>query len=174
MNSAFPASLPEYRWPDEESEVRSPDTQGHVGTAWLLTPSKPGGTVSMWLVKCPNLHPWWQWWTVSVVHLREVRDLPSAKRRYPEAEYELQIRTVDPEALPNPDPDLVDEGYDYLEPSDVIEQFHNVTDAQAERIATAAIRGILDGAVSPNGDVRWKSFLRSCVHEQLGVKFRCS
>jgi hypothetical protein len=156
------------RWNDEEP-LRAPDEEGPAGRAWLLRPTDEGpeqeATVSSWLLNRPGAHPWWEWWIVTVVCLRDVQGLAPAARIYPEAAYEFQILTIDPDHFPAPDPDFVDDGYTYLHPPDVIEQFHGIDDAQAEQLCLSAIREILEGGISPDETFRdqWNKLLRAKV-----------
>jgi len=121
--------------------------------------------VGTWLVHVPDAHPWWEWWVVGVVHLREMTGVPEAKLAYDGAEYEFTIITVDPDRCPTPDPDLVDEGYEFLLPPDVCEQFHGVNDVDATRIGEMAVTAIVAGKISPDEDFRpaWRERLSKTV-----------
>lgn len=132
--------------------MRTPDQMGKAGQAWRLVASNPIACLEGWLVQRPGAHPLWEWWVASVVHLREEPGLPPAAKSYPKAQYEFQIRTLDPEF--RADPDLWDLGYRFLEPADVIEQFHGVTDDQARFVCTESVRRIVDGGISPDSDYR--------------------
>jgi hypothetical protein len=147
--------------------MRDPDTTGPCGRAWLYRASpdaKPHASISQWLVNRPGAHPYWQWWTVSVVHLRDLPGLKPAKKHYPEAEYEFMIFSIDPEQRPDPEPDDP-RGYPHLVPLDVVVQFHGVTDRDAERICQSAISAIMNGLLSPDQDYRqaWKESIRATV-----------
>jgi len=152
-----------------EEPLRTPDQEGPAGKAWLLQPSREApeqeATVATWLINRPDAHPCWEWWLVTVVCLRDVKGLAPATRTYPEAAYEFQILTIDPDDFPTPDPNLVDDGYTYLHPPDVLEQFHGITDPQAEQLCFSAIRSILDGSISPDEEFRsqWNKLLREKV-----------
>lgn len=154
-------------WLDEEGRLREPDQEGPAGKAWLLRPSDPRASLGVWLVNRPGAHPWWEWWTVDILHLREEDGLSAPKKAYPEAQYEFQIRTIDPDDFPTPDPDLIDEGYEFLEPPDVVEQFHGIDDAQAQALCARAIRSILKGDISPDQDFRakWNTLIGKMVEE---------
>ena len=45
----------------------------------------------------PTHHPHWQWYQLSVVHLRDHPDLPPADFQYPGATHEIQVCAVDPD-----------------------------------------------------------------------------
>lgn len=111
----------------------------------------------------PGAHAFWSWWTVTLVHLREVPGVPPPHLKYPEAEYEFTIFSINPEACPEPDPDAV--GHPILTPPDVVEQFHGVSDEDAERICLGAVQAIVNGHISPDQDYRgvWKMLMAGTV-----------
>lgn len=144
--------------------MREADQTGSVGCAWKLQsdPKSPACLVA-WLVDRPGAHPWWHCYIVSVVHLRDAPGVEPAKKSYPEAAYEFQIITINPEECPTPDPDAKD--FPLLLPPDVIYQFHGVTDEEAVRIGALAITAIVDGLLSPDTDFKsaWKDSLAKTV-----------
>lgn len=151
-----------------EYPMRRADQEGAAGRAWMIQPQRPSQNASLgtWLVHAPNAHPFWEWWMVAVVHLREGEDLPPPKHIYAGAEYEFTILTVDDDECPNPDPELVEEeGLLFYTPPDVVEQFHGVTDQEAMSIAGMAVTSIVDGNMSPDPQYRpkWKIMLEETV-----------
>lgn len=155
--------------------MRTPDATGTAGRGWRVT--RPAGgekawaaTIDSWLVNVPGAHPFWSWWQVSVVHLRDLPGVPPAKRRYPDAEYEFMIVAFDPETPPDPD-NRGGDGAKILTPIDVVEQFHGVTDEQAAGMCSRAVELILAGVTSPDQDYRawWKACIAETVeHTVLG------
>ncbi len=148
--------------------MREPDLAGPCGRAWKM-PNKnelPShqAHISSWLVNRPGAHPFWQWWVVSMIHLRDLPGVPAAHRHYQDAEFEFTIFSIDPERCPNPQPDDPN-GYPHLVPLDVVEQFHGVSDADASRICLSAIQAIVQGILSPDQDYRqsWKESIRQTV-----------
>jgi hypothetical protein len=140
-------------------ERREPDAKGIAGRAWNLSGTSaktPAQTASIagWLVNVRGAHPMWEWWMVSVVHLRPIEGAPPAQKKYPTAEYEFMIFSINPEKCPEPDPAKADDGYPHLVPIDVVEQFHGVSDKQAARICEDAVRAIVRGLISPDQDYR--------------------
>lgn len=121
--------------------------------------------ISSWLVNMPGAHAFWAYWTLSIVSLRDFPGVPPANKRYPEAEYEFMIMAINPEACPNPDPDLVADGYPWLEPLDVVEQFHGISEMDCRRLAEGAVKTILSGKISPDQDYRsaWKALIAGTV-----------
>lgn len=153
-----------------------PTKIGYAGQAWHIENDSDvpdhRATLASWLVKRPGAHPFWQWWLLSVISLRDIEGVPPAHKRYPEAEYEFMIATVDPESHPDPKPEDALPGFGLLRPIDVIVQFHGVTDDQARRIAGLAIDAIVHGMLSPDQDYRrsWESAIRNTVdHFVQGV-----
>lgn len=167
MESQNVASL-SFKPLEVEHCMRHPDQEGPAGRAWLLraadTPEN-SASLGTWLVNIPGAHAWWEWWVVGVVHLREEDHLPAPRFAYEGAEYEFTILTIDPEECPSPDPDLVDDGYSFLHPADVAEQFHGVSDGDAARITAKAISALVEGRISPDEDFRpaWKTLLEETV-----------
>jgi hypothetical protein len=154
-----------------EIPMREPDQEGPSGRAWLL-PAPPAqrmehaASIGTWLVNVPDAHQFWEWWIVSVVHLRAGDHLPPATLDYDGAEYEFTIFTVDPDESPDPDPEITYiEGVRFLSPPDVVEQFHGVADGDAARIAHVAVQAIVAGDISPDSDhrPRWKVLLDATV-----------
>lgn len=148
--------------------MRDPDLTGPYGRGWQLKhrDDKPDYQASLgtWLVNCPTAHPFWHWWVVGMVSLRDIPGVKPAHKRYPEAEYEFMIYSINPEECPNPEPDDP-KGYPHLIPLDVVEQFHGVTDRDASRILTSAMQAIVNGYLSPDQDYRqaWKSSLATTI-----------
>lgn len=134
--------------------MRDPDLTGKAGRAWKapLDSDQPHGTLAGWLINVPKAHPFWSWWAINMIHLRDIEGVPPAKKHYPEAQYEFLIYAINPELCPEPDPDKPP--YPHLVPVDVCEQFHGVLDVDAVRICELAVLSIVDGRLSPDQDFR--------------------
>lgn len=150
--------------------MREPDQQSQFGRAWQLNrallPDSPQktATTATWVVNVPGAHPFWSYWLVTVVSLRDIPGLGPAHKAYPEAEYEFSINSIDPERCPVPNPDET-LGFPLLSPPDVIEQFHGISDEDTTRLVEGAIKAILSGLVSPDQDFRavWKKLIAGTV-----------
>ena len=156
--------------------VRAPDLTG-VGRAWRID-TAPGARrepahvagLRSYLLNGP-WHPAWSWWLIGCVHLRPIEGVPPAHLTYPEAEYELQILSLNPDRPVNVDEaeatgDWGDKSIPkFLTPPDLVYQFHGVTDAQAGQIADSVLRAIVDGGMSPDSDFRssWVQLLDNTV-----------
>jgi hypothetical protein len=159
--------------------MREPDQKSPFGRAWQIDlskapdcPEKPG-MVATWLINVPGAHPFWSYWTITVMSLRDLPGVKPAFKKYPEAEYEFMILTVDPERCPEPDPDeIAAKGHPFLTPVDVVEQFHGVTDQDASRIAEGAVNAILTGNISPDQDFRpfWRKLIAGTVQHFVAGK----
>lgn len=158
--------------------MRPPDRTGNGVRAWKLVATQPPrnvdhtATLGAWLINCTWAHPAWQWWFMGLVHLRPIQGQSKpAFRRYPEAEFEIVVWSIDPERCPAPDPDQYGDGYPMLLPIDHEHQFHGVSDADAVRIADLFVRAIADGILSPDQDFRsvWRHHLDATVaHYRAG------
>jgi hypothetical protein len=149
--------------------VRPPDLQGQAGRAWRLefAPINVDTTASLarWLVNVPGAHPFWEWWQIHLIHLKDIPgQTKPATKTYPEAEYEFGILAINPESCPHPDPEKHKDGYPYLTPPDVVEQFDvKGSDRDAVRITDACVRGIVNGFITPDQDGRamWKKLIKN-------------
>lgn len=150
-------------------QFRQPDRTGAAGRAWLRQCKSDvpdhQATLASWLVNVYGAHPFWQWWAVSVVHLRDVpgQSRP-AHKAYPEAAYEFLIVAIDP-AWPEASSTADDLELPFLSPIDVCEQFHGVDDANAFRFCGMAVDLIVGGRLSPDQDYRsvWREVVRDSI-----------
>lgn len=163
--------------------MRGPDKSG-VAQAWKINVTQaiidahvkewgyPPTSVCQWFVNGPY-HPFWHWWLVSVIDLKDHPGMPPANKQYPEAEYEFCIWSLEGEV--NVDAidagDIENRGFKILQPADVTFHFHRVTREQAAEICDAAVATIVAGQ-SCDSDFRewWKGMLaRTVEHYVLGV-----
>lgn len=156
-----------------------PTIAGPFGSAWLVKKHDGGpkdwqGSVASYQVNRPGAHAFWEWWVIGCVSLRDIEGVPPAKKVYPEAEFEIHIFALDPDA-PIPDPEepmhLTGVRYTQLEPPDLVHQFHGISQEQAEKLMQDVIKAIVVSGVSPDSDFRnyWKKLLTNSVeHLALG------
>lgn len=163
--------------------MREPDLTG-VARAWRIRINEAlkrrhrdewgydDAGIAVWFVNGPY-HPVWSWWMVQVIHLRPIEGAPPAHRKYPEAEYEFGIYSLDPAM--EPDIDALERGdpkpcFRFLTPPDAIVQFHGITDDQALGVGEAAIQAIVAGA-SPDSDFRswWERYIAGTVEHYRAV-----
>src|SRR6266516_305077 len=110
-----------------------------------------------YLIFAPQAHPFWSWHALLGVALRDVPGVPPAHRKYPEAEYELMVWAIDPERTP-PDPreyifgDAQRKPGMFLQPPDVIVQFHGTGDDGAAEVLRLCARAVADGVLVPDSD----------------------
>lgn len=144
--------------------------------AWLMTEYgedvRPHTALAVYLVNADGWHIGWNWWQVSVVHLRDEPGVAPARKHYPIAEYEIQILAIDPSHnLPDPDAPLPQD-IRPLHPFDLIHQFHGVTDEQAAEIAALVVERAVNENVPLDQDLRtfWQEAIDSTVvHYREGV-----
>lgn len=170
--------------------MRDPDLSG-VARVWRvrLTPENVAAhtadwgyepsSLADWIVNGPY-HPFWSWWYIGVVHLREVAGAPPPNRRYPAAEYEIMCLSLNPDGEPGrpkiPDLDKLEAGDitgglpGFLTPADWVVQFDGCTDEQAVEVGTLAVTAISHGQ-SCDSDFRswWEKAIPNTVKHVLGV-----
>lgn len=150
-----------------------PTTQGEFGKAWVVQADPSKGSITSFQLERPHAHPWWSWYVVSVVHLRDIEGSRPATKLYPEAEYEFQIIALHPDD-PVPDPGEITSGknnYSFLTPLNVVHQFHGLNDAQAKELCEKAVEAIVKIGISPDSDYRrhWFELINNTVqHMALG------
>lgn len=141
-----------------------PDHQG-LGCAWKIPMTrkeeKPdwAATVSMWLVSAPYAHPFWWWYAVTCISLRDIPGVPPATVQFPGATHEIMFVALNPE---RPIPDLADwQGMSHLEPLDLVHQFIVGSDEDAEKLTEVVVKHIVAGN-SPDQDHR--SYWRDAIN----------
>ena len=116
-------------------------------------------TLAAALLHCPDAHPFWSWWMVSLVHLRLIEGLPPAHLAAPEMTHEIAVQAINPERCPVPDPAACREGYPHLTPPDIVQQFAAQSDAMAVALFAWLCDEVQTGKLSPDQDHRacWKA-----------------
>jgi hypothetical protein len=148
--------------------MREPDIKTSFGKAWTLRVVKlktaaASACLGHWLLNVPGAHPFWENWHVMVISLADIPGVPPAHKKYPTAEYEFLIASINPEDCPSPSPD--ETSYPLLSPVDVAEQFDGVSEHDAVRVGFGAVRTILNGHMSPDSDFRrlWHQLIQNTV-----------
>lgn len=140
---------------------------GLMGKAYPTNINPSTGVLRAYLIDSPETgHLFWQHYYVGVIHLREDTDLNTPVKHYPEAEYEIAVYALDKGKKPvfdNPDT------WSLLSPSNVMYQFHGVTDEQAADILEDIVDFVLQGnlLLEPTGVQgardRWKEAIDSII-----------
>lgn len=144
---------------------KAPDLEG-FGRAWRIDPLKPRhvdqtATVAGWLVHAPHGNPFWPWYIVSAVHLRDIEGQSKpAVKKFAEASHEFLICAINPETYPQADPENWG-AVGYLEPIDLAHQLGGLTDTQAGRIVEEMVKAVTFNGASPDQDFRrmWQTWL---------------
>jgi len=160
--------------------TRPPDVVGPYGKAWHLALEVPGKTPDQAaclygaLIHAPKAHPLWTYWLISAQHLRDVPgQARPAVKRFPGAEHEILIMSLNPEHG-DPDVDRYEregQSFHFLTPPDFAEQFVGSTDAQIVQMCKWAVRLIVEGQMSPDADFRgaWEIvFHNTAQHMRTG------
>lgn len=123
----------------------------------------------MWLVHAPHGNPFWPWYMVAVVNLRDHKgQTGSPFIQFPGASHELLVVALNPED-PLPDVDAWTQPR-YLVPVDQCVQFIVADDKQATSLLDVVVKGILSG-ISPDQDYRalWREMVaQTAEHIRLG------
>jgi hypothetical protein len=145
--------------------MRTPDFSGVAGwRAWTVknTLAKPdhAASVASYLLFCPGAHPLWSYWNLGVVHLRPLPGVRPAIITRPGATHEILMAALDPDTTP--DPDDVGEGWPWLRPFDLVEQFQVPGDEYARQLARLMVEMIMHGN-SPDSDYRrsWQNVVQA-------------
>jgi hypothetical protein len=147
--------------------MRPPDYHNHAD-AWIIPINRSRldwtadweGTLCLWLMQCRWAHPFWSWYHISGIHLRDIPGVKPAHKQFSGASHEIQILSLNPKT--NHDPDRLATGeqqLDYLTPMDLCHQVGGLTDDQFKSLVTEVVLAIVDGKASPDVDYRewWKS-----------------
>lgn len=128
-------------WRCQNEVKRTPDHAAHLAG---------------WILHCPGAHLMWSYWHVGLVHLRDLPGVKPAKKTYKEAEHELFVFAINPEAG-DVDPDAGP--WPHLEPFDHVVQFHGVNDVQAVHVIERMLSLVMSGEISPDQDYRqiWRA-----------------
>ena len=135
--------------------TRPPDYQ-KVWSVWKMpiTP-EPGLTaLAMALIDAPGVHAFWRCYFVTLIHLRDVPGAAPAKKRYPEAGYEIVVWALRPDRAPDPSAHPVDLMNERLTPPNVVHQFHGFTDTEVVERFDRVLQHIAAAAISPDSDHR--------------------
>src|SRR5579864_4243453 len=134
-------------------EMREPDLSGHA-KAWVIPiqRGRPGWEPTMeaglahYLLNCNWSHPFWSWYSISGIHLRDIPGVRPAHKEFPEAEHEIQILSLHPKF--RPDPDKLSSGeqqLEYLTPPDLVHQVGGLTDDQFKTLVQDIVITIVEG-----------------------------
>jgi hypothetical protein len=152
--------------------MREPDFEGTGGRAWRIAIRPEDrdhvdqeASLAAWHLNCPHAHPFWSWYMVTLIHLRDVPGMSKpATKQYPGASHEVIVMSLNPDHALT-EPGQIQHPLYYLEPFDHVIQFDGTTDEQAIRVIELYVRACVDGHISPDQDYReaWKSMMRKTV-----------
>jgi hypothetical protein len=117
------------------------------GQVWEFDIVQPG--IGCWFIYCPTAHPLWYAYLLSVIHLREIPDMPPPIIYLPGATHEIILVAMDPEYNPSQSPNP----YPYrLVPTNFVAQFIAESDGEARKKCMVALAEIVKGLLSPDTD----------------------
>jgi hypothetical protein len=124
-----------------------------------------------WLIQHPGAHPFWQFWCVTCVTLKDVEGMPPAKKHFPEATHEILFLAINPDYPPDPEEFLQGAPMHWLSPTDLVYQTELPSDDLAIELMELAAKDIVLRGTSPDQDYRshWKKTLDlTCDHLRGG------
>ncbi len=165
--------------------ARTPDLTGPAGRAWRWQftdndRARPefGTSVAQFLIHQPGSHPWWTWYVLSLVHLRDTPGIPHAVKHFPAAAYEVMVIAMNPEQ-PVPEPAGVPgvdgrPGLPFLTPIDQCHQIGALPggDEKARELLDVVAMAVVNGHLICDQDHRtqWAGALIATVqHLREGV-----
>jgi len=151
--------------------MRAPDFEGLHGRAWRIAirpedRQRPAQAASLagWHLHCPQAHPFWSWYMVTLIHLREIPGTPPPTLHAPGNSHECIVMSLNPDH-PLVEPGRIQHPLHYLEPFDHVLQFGGTTDAQAIQVIELYLRACVNGHLSPDSDWRraWRDLLPGTI-----------
>lgn len=145
--------------------MREPDITGTNGRAWKAAASSmspelrakwPAG-LDLWLMHVPGAHPFWGWYILSGVSLRDIEGCPPAKRQSPDMTHEVILFALDPDY--HPDDTWCSDGpgrwsRHFLTPANLVEQVTAFTDDHLIELLFLFSRACCHGQACPDTDFR--------------------
>lgn len=162
---------------------REPTRRGPFGEAWEVALQPVGrrgksdfdGTLAYWIIRAPQSHPLWWWYSMTIIHLRPIAGVKPAHIEIPGATHELALIALNPEQ-PVPNLEEMEAGnfssLKHLSPPNLIQQFQVPNDAYAWYLGETAVKAIVDGIISPDTDFRsqWEQAIpETAKHLREGV-----
>ncbi len=96
---------------------------------------KAASTVTCWFIHAPGQGLGYDKFLLGVVDLVDRPGWPPARKRYPGAEFELNVAGLNPQRGPRAD-DL--ETWEFLTPVNIVVKFHGISRAQAAEVGALA------------------------------------
>ncbi len=150
--------------------MRAPDLKSEDIQAWHVKKTTPDAAAALnqWIVSGP-FHPFWKFWIVSVVSLKEIPGIEPSKKHYPEAEYEISILSLHPDHPVDVDAFERGECLHPIMPPDLVMQIDGIQETWAIAIVDSMLTVIMSGTASPDSDFRsyWKRFI---VNKMIIIK----
>lgn len=147
---------------NQQPYTEGPTFSGQGGKAWrarLLPVGQRGkpdadATVGVFIVHQPRAHPFWDYWCVSLIHLREIDGTPIAHKDWPEATHEFMVMALQP-GRPLPALDITpDWKPHYLTPFDLVRQVQVSSDVAALSLLGRFVQLTVSGHMALDSDFR--------------------
>jgi hypothetical protein len=146
--------------------MRPPDLHDKA-SAWIIPIDRSrkdwtpdwDGTLCLYLLQCKWAHPFWSWYHITGIHLRDIPGVKPAHRQFPEAGHEIVIMSLNPKTEHDPDKlSTGEQSLEYLLPLDLEHQVAGLSDEQFKGLVQDVVVAVVEGRMSPDQDYRqwWK------------------
>lgn len=105
---------------------------------------RTSGALSIWILELPNVHPLWNTYQLTVIHLRDIDGVKPAHKIIPGAEYEIMLLALNPEHDPKWDDQ---ESWHFLTPPNFRVQFANASDELTIAVCELFAQWLVDGDI---------------------------
>lgn len=169
--------------PEWASEIE-PTYSGPGGKAWkcgLTLPETASeedraafeASVGEYIIHAPHAHPFWSWYYLAGITLRDIPGSPPASRQFEGATHELLVLSLDPDKpAPRPNGEFGQQGALHpLSPPDHVIQTMFVNDEQFGEIVDLFAQAVVNGVLSPDCDwrERWRQTMTHTVDHYRGL-----
>lgn len=162
----------------------APTYSGLVAKAWLCEYELPAvmdatdraafeATLRQYIIHAPGAHPFWSWYYMAGISLRDIPGAEPAKRHFEGATHELMVMSLDPDKeAPRPNGKFGEHGtLAPLDPPDHVIQTMFVNDEQFGEIVDLFAKAVVNGGLSPDSDwrERWRQSMTYTVDHYRGL-----
>jgi hypothetical protein len=143
---------------NEENTLTGSETEfyGSSGISWRVPVTQDVRNASKdictWLLYAPAAHPLWQFYSLYVIRLREMPEMPPPRLKFEGATHEVGVLSLDPEHQPYTVAKILQfaegSGIPWLGPPQVNVQFE-CTDEEALQLGTYSARAVAHGHILP-------------------------
>lgn len=135
----------------------TPTLSGALGKAWHQDVAAASSgmrsgvpielTIASWIVHAPYAHPWWCYYWIGCVSLRDMEGAPPAVIHLEGGTHEILLFALNPDVEP-----AIDQAPEWLEPANFVAQFIATSDEAAAERVRGVVQDVVDGRLHPDTD----------------------